>query len=312
MELSIISPVYKAEKLVDELVRRIVAAVSQITNDYEIILVEDGSPDLSWEAIVANCENHKQVTGIKLSRNFGQHHAISAGLDFAKGKWVVVMDCDLQDKPEEIINLYNKAQEGYEIVLAKRFERKDGLLKRFFSAAFYRTLGYFTGSEQDETVANFGIYHSKVISAIVSMRESIRYFPTMVKWVGFKSTKLNVEHNERPEGSSSYNIRRLINLALDIILAYSDKPIRLLIKTGLFISFLSLVITFYYIVKWLNGEIMVLGFTSLIISVWLLSGVIISTLGIVGLYLGKTFEGVKKRPIYLIKEIVNDQKQSMG
>jgi len=301
--ISIVSPVYRAEKTIPVLIERLEKSIQKITDDYEIILVEDNGPDNSWEVIQAFAEKKEKIVGIALSRNFGQHYAITAGLDYAKGEWVVVMDCDLQDQPEEIEKLYNKAQEGFDVVLARRFERKDRFLKRFFSKVFYRSLGYLTGSEQDESVANFGIYHEKVVEAVCSMRESIRYFPTMVKWVGFRTTKVDVDHDNRLEGESSYNFKRLIHLAMDIILAFSDKPIRLLIKFGLIISVLSVIVAFIYLVKWLTGGVVVLGYTSLIVSVWLLSGVIISTLGIIGLYVGKTFEGVKQRPIYIIKKI---------
>ncbi|WP_037373236.1 glycosyltransferase family 2 protein [Salinimicrobium xinjiangense] len=305
--LSIVSPVYNAEKIIPQLISRIEISVQKITADYEIILVEDKGQDNSWELIEKEASANSKVVGIKLSRNFGQHYAITAGLDEADGDWVVVMDCDLQDQPEEIEKLYHKAQEGFEIVIARRSNRKDSFVKKLFSKMFYRTLGYLTGSKQDETVANFGIYSRKAVNAIVSMRESIRYFPTMVKWVGFKSVVVPVEHAARSEGNTSYNLKRLLNLALDIILAYSDKPIRLVVKTGLFISFLSVVIALIYFIKWVKGDVVVLGYTSLIISIWLLSGVILSTLGIIGLYVGKIFEGVKKRPIYIIEKIIKEQ-----
>lgn len=304
--ISIVSPVYKAEKILPALIERIEASVSKITDDFEVILVEDCGPDNSWEVIEKFAKNNPNVIGLKLSRNFGQHYAITAGLDRAKGDWVVVMDCDLQDQPEEIEKLYNKAKEGYDVVLASRYERKDHFFKRFFSKLFYRTLGYLTGSEQDESIANFGLYSQNVIKSVSSMRESIRYFPTMIKWVGFKTAKVNVDHDDRLDGSSSYNFRRLINLALDIILAFSDKPIRLVIKAGLIISLGSLVIALIYFLKWLSGDVIILGYTSLIISVWLLSGIILSTLGIIGLYIGKIFEGVKGRPIYIIEKTTND------
>jgi polyisoprenyl-phosphate glycosyltransferase len=300
--ISIVSPVYRAEKILPELIKRIEESVGTITQDFEIILVDDNSPDNSWEVIEQIAEQNLKINGIKLSRNFGQHYAITAGLDHAKGEWVVVMDCDLQDQPEEIPKLYEKSQQGYDVVLARRFERKDKFFKKLFSKLFYRTLGYLTGSYQDESIANFGIYHRKVITAVTSMRESIRYFPTMIKWVGFKTAKVNVEHNERLEGDSSYNFKRLVNLALDIILAFSDKPIRIAIKFGLLISLSAFLVAVIYFLKWLKGDVIVLGYTSLIISLWLLSGIIISTLGVIGLYVGKIFEGVKNRPIYIIEK----------
>ncbi|UJH91296.1 glycosyltransferase family 2 protein [Antarcticibacterium sp. 1MA-6-2] len=308
--ISIVSPIYNAGKIIPELIRRIEASVEVITADYEIIFVEDGGPDNSWEVIQQYAVERPKLKGYKLSRNFGQHYAVTAGLDLAKGDWVVVMDCDLQDQPEEIEKLYLKAQEGYDLVLAQRMERKDNALKKLFSKSFNRTLGYLTGAEQDETVGSFGIYSRKVVNAIVSMRESIRYFPTMVKWVGFKTAKVEVAHNYREEGKSNYSVGKLFKLATDIILAYSDKPLRLLVSSGLIISIISFLVAVFYFLKWLIDGVDVLGFTSLIISIWLLSGIIILTLGIVGLYVGKIFEGVKNRPLYIISEEVNHQKEN--
>jgi len=306
MKFSIISPVYKAENILPILVKRIEDSMLEITSDFEIILVEDGSPDNSWIEIERLSKSNKRIKGIELSRNFGQHYAITAGLDHATGEWIVVMDCDLQDQPEEISKLYSKAKDGYDVVLASRHARQDSFFKRTFSFLFYKVLSYLTGYKQDESVANFGIYHKNVVSAIVKMRESIRYFPTMVKWVGFKTTKIKVEHASRLEGETSYNIKKLIKLAIDIILAYSDKPLQIMIKIGFIISASSMFVALFFLYKWISGMISVTGFTSLIVSIWFLSGIIMMTLGIVGLYIGKTFEGVKNRPIYIIKSKTND------
>lgn len=303
--ISVISPVYRAEAIVDKLVSRITYEVSRITENFEIILVEDNGPDDSWGKIVENGNRDKRVKGIKLSRNFGQHYAITAGIDMARGEWVVVMDCDLQDRPEEIIHLYNKALEGYEVVVARRENRQDGFFKKLFSKTFYSVLTYLTGTKQDAAVANFGIYHHQVMEAIREMRESIRYFPTMVRWVGFKSTSINVVHAERDSGATSYNLKRLLNLAVDIILAFSDKPIRLAIKVGFSISIISFAFAIYNVLKAFIGGFNVLGYGSLIASIWFLSGLLMFLLGIVGLYIGKTFEGVKKRPLYIVSKSVN-------
>jgi len=167
MMLSIVSPVYQAEKIIPLLVDRIEKSVSKISTDYEIILVEDGGPDNSWEVIEAIAAINPKINGIKLSRNFGQHPAIMAGLSQAKGEWVVVMDCDLQDQPEEIEKLYAKALEGFDIVLAKRRDRKDSFFKKMTSSFFSKIYGYFTDTEYDNEVANFGIYNKKVIQSIL-------------------------------------------------------------------------------------------------------------------------------------------------
>jgi dolichol-phosphate mannosyltransferase len=301
MHLSIVTPVYNAEKIVPILVERLNTSTKGITNDFEIKLIEDHSSDNSWDAIEKIAAIHHHVVGLKLSRNFGQHHAITAGLDHAKGDWVVVMDCDLQDQPEEIGKLYHKAIEGYDIVLTKRINRRDSLLKKLFSKIYPGILSYLSGTEP---TGNFVIYNKKSVAAIVSMRESIRCFSIMVKWAGFKHTTIEVKHGNRYSGKSSYNFSKLINFAADIVLAYSDKPLRILVKTGGLISFISVILALIYLYKWFSTDILV-GFTSLILSIWILSGFIIASLGMIGLYVDKTFEGVKNRLIYIISEKVN-------
>jgi len=303
--LSIVSPVYRAELIIEKLVAEIKASIVSITDNYEILLVEDGSPDNSWDSIMAECRKDPRVKGIKLSRNFGQHYAITAGLDHTKGEWIVVMDCDLQDLPEEIPNLLEEAKKGYDIVLARRAYRRDHVTKKFFSSAFYRVLGYLTGSEQDAAVANYGIYHRRVIDAVCSMREQIRYFPTMIKWVGFKKTLLDVKHGSRDSGASNYNMRKLMNLAFDILLANSEKPIKLIVKMGFLISMLAFVASLIVMVQYFRGAIEVAGYTSLVLSIWLLGGLVIMLLGIIGMYVGKVFQYVKDRPIYIIQEQKN-------
>jgi dolichol-phosphate mannosyltransferase len=310
--LSIVSPVYKAEQLVDELVRRIQLALEPVTANYEIVLVDDRGPDNSWERITAQAQRDPRIKGVRLSRNFGQHRAITAGLEHCRGEWVAVMDCDLQDQPEEIPRLLAEAQKGNDIVFARRIDRQDTALKRFSSWSFYRTLSYLTETRQDPAIANFGVYHRKVIDAILSLRESIRYFPTMVRWVGFRTSSVAVEHAERSVGTSSYSFKRLLYLALDIILAYSDKPLRLTVKLGLAVSAIAFLMVVVTLVRFATGQIVVLGYTSLIISIWFFSGLLLSVLGVVGLYIGKVFEQVKNRPLYLVDLVLNLEKTAPG
>jgi len=306
VKLSIVSPVYQAEKIIAELVRQLQENLAAITPDYEIILVNDASPDNSWIAIAAECEKDKRVKGINLSRNFGQHYAITAGLSVSKGEWVVVMDCDLQDRPDEIPNLYAKAQQGYDSVFAQRIERQDSFFKRLFSKMFYALFSYLTDTKQDPTVANFGIYSRKVVGAILTMKDYIRFFPTMVQWVGFQKFYLPVQHSDRYEGKTSYNFRNLMRLALDNIVAFSDKPLRLMIKFGFIISLISFLLATYNIAAHFVGIIKVEGFTTTVFSIWFVGGLMLLMLGVVGLYVGKTFENVKRRPTFIIKNQIND------
>jgi polyisoprenyl-phosphate glycosyltransferase len=303
-EISIISPVYKAEKIVEKLVEEIQRTLSKINCSYEIILVDDGSPDNSWDKMLEISNRFDSVKSIKLSRNFGQHPAIMAGLSQTKGDWIVVMDCDLQDQPKEILKLYEKAKEGFDIVLARRENRKDSFLKRLSSNIFSKAYGFFTDTKYDNEVANFGIYHRKAINSILSINDNIKFFPLFVNFVGFKSTSILVEHAQRDSGATSYSLSKLISLAFNSIISFSNKPLKLFVKFGISISVLSIFIGTYYIFEALNKKIAVLGFTSIIVSIWFLSGIIITTIGITGIYVGKIFDQTKNRPTYIIDKIV--------
>jgi dolichol-phosphate mannosyltransferase len=167
---------------------------------------------------------------------------------------------------------------------------------------FYTILAYFTNTKQDPSIGNFGIYHKKVIAAILAMNDYHRYFPTMLRWVGFKHTKINITHAERADGKSAYALKLLINMGIDIIVSFSDKPLKLMVKIGFSIASISFLFAIYILIKFLTHKILVLGYTSLIVSIWLFSGIIIMVLGIVGLYIGKIFDKVKGRPVYLIMD----------
>ena len=302
---SIVTPVYGCKTSLYELYLRLTSTLEILNPDFEIIMVNDGSTDGVWESIVELSQKDKRVKGLSLSRNFGQHNAITAGLDHCKGEWVVVMDCDLQDQPEEIAKLYAKAIEGYDYVLAKREKRKDIWIKRLYSKLFYNILSWLTDSKADASIANFGIFNIRVIQSINTLREKTRWFPSFVNWVGFNGTNIEVVHATRKNSKSSYSFRKLFNLALDVILLNSDKPLKLVVKFGFLISFTSLFFAVITIYRYFDGKIAVMGWTSLIISVWFLSGIIIFILGIIGLYLARVYDHSKDRPLYIIKENTN-------
>ena len=302
--ISIVSPVYQAEKILPILVSEINLVMERIGEDYEIILVDDRSPDNSWEVMKALSGQNPKIKSIRLSRNFGQHSAIFAGLTRAKGDWVVVMDCDMQDQPKEIAKLYKKALEGYDIVLGQRENRKDKFLKKLSSKLFYKVFNYLSGANFDNNVANFGIYHQKTIKSILDMKDYVKFFSLFINWIGFKSISIPIEHGEREEGKSTYSVGRLFKQAFNVIISFSDKPLRLFINFGLSISVLSFIVGIYYLYLALTGKIAQPGFSSLILSIWFLSGIIISCIGIVGVYLGKTFDQTKGRPTFIIDEEV--------
>ena len=300
--ISIVSPVYRAEKILPILVSEINLVMERIGKDYEIILVDDRSPDNSWEVMKVLSSQNPKIKSIRLSRNFGQHSAIFAGLTKTKGDWVVVMDCDMQDQPKEIAKLYKKALEGYDIVLGQRENRKDKFLKKLSSKLFYKVFNYLSGGHFNNEIGNFGIYRKKVINSILNINDYIKFFPLFINWVGFKSVSIPIEHGEREEGKSSYSISRLLKLAFNVIVSFSDKPLRLFINFGLGISILSFILGIYYLYLSITHKITQPGFSSLILSIWFLSGIIISCIGIVGVYLGKTFDQAKNRPSFIIDE----------
>lgn len=304
--ISIVSPVYKAEFFLEKLVSEIQKTMAILDVSYEIILVDDRSKDSSWKIMKDLSFKNTEVISVRLSKNFGQHPAIMAGLTLAKGEWVVVMDCDLQDQPKEIIKLFEKTNEGYEVVLARRTNREDSFFKKLSSTIFSKIYGYFTDTKYDNEIANFGIYHKKVIKSILEISDYIKFFPLFVGFVGFNSTSIPVEHAERESGNSSYSLSKLMSLAFNTIISFSNKPLKIFVKFGMIISLLSFSLGIYYIYQAVHHEIEVLGYTSIIVSIWFLSGIIITTIGVTGIYVGKIFDQTKSRPVFIIDEIYGD------
>lgn len=308
MSISVVIPVYGCVKSLEELISRLSTVLKKISDEYEIILVNDNSYDKPWNKILELNQKVSCVKGISLSRNFGQHSAITAGIDYSNADWVVVMDCDLQDVPEEIERLYNKAQEGFDIVVGRRVERQDRFFKRLGSRLFYKVFDYFADEQSDSSINNFGIYSKKVISNFKKLREQNRFFPLFIKWLGFTKAEIEVSHAQRADGKSSYSFGRLLSLAFNTIVSYSNKPLKIAIKIGFFISLFSFGYGLYLIIRHFIFIVPVEGWTSVIVSIFFMGGLIIANLGIVGLYVGKVFDEVKDRPLYVIADIIDVKK----
>lgn len=305
--ISVVIPVYRAECVLDELYCRLKIALESISPDFEIVLVEDCGGDGSWQVIERLAAADPRVRGIQFSRNFGQHYGITAGLDHCHGDWVVVMDCDLQDRPEEIPRLYAKAQEGHDIVLALRGKRRDPLMKRVTSWLFYKMFSYLADVEYDGNSGNFRIMSRKVVANFCQMREQLRFFGGLVQWMGFPAASIEVEHAERNDGKSTYTFAKLWKLAAETIIAYSDKPLRLSIRLGFMMAFFSFCYGTYILIRAFIYGSPIPGWNSLIVSLYFIGGIIISILGILGIYLGKTFDESKKRPLYIVRRATFDE-----
>lgn len=309
MDISVVIPMYGCRAAVNELHRRLCENLEKVTNSFEIIMVDDCCPQNSWEEIVKICEKDKRVKGIHLSRNFGQIKAITAGLDQSRGDWVVVMDCDLQDRPESIIELYNKAQEGYDVVFARRKGRKDTWLTKRLSKLFYKVYDYFTDGNFDSSICNFSISKRKVIDSYCRMREHNRAFVMFVRWLGFNQTAIELEADKRFEGKSSYNLKKKMKMAFEIITSQSNKPLLFSVKVGFFIALLSLIYIIYLVVRTLAFGDVLIGWTSIMASIYLATGILLCAVGVAGIYIGNIFEEAKNRPIYVISEILNENQE---
>jgi dolichol-phosphate mannosyltransferase len=218
MTLSVVSPVYNSANTIYVLTEEIIKSVSEITKDFEIILVDDGSKDESWKLIESVGMEHSYVKGIKLSENYGQHQAICAGLENAKGEWLVVLDCDLQDNPSEIPNLYSKTKDDFQIVLAKRMNRKDTFFKKSTSYIFWKMISFLSKTNIHPLVGNFGIYHKTVISRFLESKKTEPYFSIAMQKFDFKKCYLDIEHQERKNQNSSYSLFKLIKHGIHVLM----------------------------------------------------------------------------------------------
>jgi len=305
--ISVVSPVYMAEKIVPELVRQIADACRSITQSFEIILVEDGSPDNSWEAIAAQCERHPFVKGIKLSRNFGQHYAITAGMEAATGSYVVVMDCDLQDNPKYIADMLAEAKKGADIVFAFRRARKHSAFKNITAAIFYKIFNFLIdnkGEDASRQVGTYSLMTRKAVNAFLAHKEFHRQYLMIVRMLGFKRAYVEVEHQPRYEGKSSYSLGKLFRLALSAVTAYSDKLLRVSVVLGFVIFVLSFLWAMWIVFQYFHSGLLN-GYASLMASHLLGTGMILMSVGIAGLYIGTIFNQVKQRPLYLVDQKLN-------
>lgn len=307
MDISVVIPVYGCKAALPELHRRLTAVLSELVKEYEIILVNDACPQGSWQVVEQLARQDDHVVGIELARNFGQIKAITAGLDYCTGEWTVVMDCDLQDRPEEIVNLYRKALDGYDVVFARRAERKDSKFKVFVSNCFYKLYSFATDDIYDPNLCNFSISHRKVVDAYCSMRELHRAFVMYIKWLGFRQASINVEHNERYEGKSGYNFKKRLKLAGEILTSQSDKLLRMVAFGGIGISVLAFLMLIFLLIQYFTRHI-ASGWTSQIATILLVGGLNMTCIGVVGIYIGNTFMQVKERPLYVVRTLIDNKK----
>lgn len=302
MKISVVIPTYGAPKSVAPLHQQLVSTFETMACPYEIIFVNDACPRGSWEPIEALCAKFDHVKGINLARNFGQHAAIEAGLNEASGDWITVMDCDLQDDPSYLPQFLKAALENKsDVVLARRIQRQERFFKRFQSWAFYRALSMLDVN-MDHRIGNYGLYSRKVIDATKVMGDRIRFFPYLISWLKFPTTYVDIVQNQREEGSSSYTLKKALHLALNVALSSSNRPLMWSVQMGAICSFSAFILGIIFVLRFYTLHLAPSGWTSLAVTIFFSTGLILLNLGILGLYFSRMYDQVRTRPTYIIKE----------
>jgi len=298
VQLSIVVPVYGCAGCLEALHERLQRSVSSVTGSYELVFIDDRSVDGGWDVLQRLARSDAKVRAFRLSRNFGQHAAITAGLAQARGRWAVVMDCDLQEAPEDIPRLWAAAGEGYDVVRTIRRGRHHPPLKRWASRV-YRRLTLETDTPPD--YSTLSLISRRVVDAFVRLRDKDREYMIALDWLGFDSTTIEIEHSERHEGTSSYSLARMIRVAIDGMFFRSTVLLRIVVLIGFVIAVIGLAAAAFEIVDYFaDPNRSVPGYASLVVLLLVLAGFIIVSIGVVGLYVGRIFEQVKDRPLYLI------------
>lgn len=305
-DIAVIVPFYKGEAFVSELVERTNQALKQHDLSCQIVLVDDRSPGNDWTEIEAVAAADSRVLGVRLSRNFGQHGAISAGIAYARARWYVVMDCDLQDPPEQIPALYQHALDNQlDVVIAERSATGHGRRRSYGSRLFYGMFRWVSGLEVSSEIGNFRLFSNKVAEAYRAYPEQLRLFPAIMAQVGFSTGSIRVPRSTRAEGKSSYTYLKLASLALEAIIAYSERPLWWIAGLGLVVCLGALVFGFVIMIQYAIGAIEVAGFATLAILTTFLGGAHLCVISVVGLYVGRVLAEAKHRPIFIVDEIAS-------
>jgi glycosyltransferase involved in cell wall biosynthesis len=298
--LSVVVPVYACADCLVALHARLTASVRQITDRYELVFVDDRSLDDGWTVLGRLARDDAHVRAFRLSRNFGQDAAITAGLSMAAGEWAVVMDCDLEEAPEEIPRLWAAAGEGYDLVRTVRRGWRHSWFRRTTSR-LYRRLTLETDVRPD--FSNMSLLSRRVIDAFLSLHDRDREYTIALDWLGFDSTQVEIDHHERHAGKSGYTLQRLVRVALDGMFFRSTVLLRLVVALGFVVALIGIGVAIFEVADYfLEPERSVPGYTSLAVLILVLAGFIIVSVGVVGLYVGRIFEQVKNRPLFLIDQ----------
>lgn len=311
--LSVVAPAYDEADVLPSFVQRLVAVLDGSGEDWEVVLVDDGSRDDTWEAIERAARDEPRVRGIRLSRNFGHQLALTAGLSVAAGDAVITMDSDLQHPPEAIPALLAAAREGSDVVYAVRSaDDAAGLWKRLSARGFYRLLNRLSSLELPEGAADYRFMSRRVVDVLLEMPERHRFLRGLVRWAGYNQTFVEYQRNAREGGSSKYSLRKMLLFAWDGVVSFSSFPLRVASVLGVCVSVLGWLYLVYVLAIKIFTQRAIPGWTSVTAAVLLLGGAQLVFLGILGQYVGRMYDDVKRRPLFLISEDTREQEEMPG
>lgn len=305
--ISVVIPMYYEEKVADECCRRITAVMESCGYPYELVFVNDGSRDRTLEILEGFAAKDKRVKVISFSRNFGHQLAVTAGIDKARGSAVVIIDADLQDPPELIPDMLRLWEQGYDVVYARRKKRKgESFFKLVTAKLFYRVLDKLSDVRIPLDTGDFRLIDARVADELRKMRERNRFLRGMISWMGFRQTPLEYERNERFAGETKYPFKKMVKLALDGIISFSSKPLKLAQYLGFFAVFCAAAVFLYSVAcRLIGGRNLVSGWASIMTAVTFLGGVQLISVGILGEYIARMYEESKNRPLYIIEKEIN-------
>jgi polyisoprenyl-phosphate glycosyltransferase len=310
--ITVVVPVLNEAKGLAQLLARLEPVLADTGLQWEIVFVDDGSTDTTLEKLRAMHGRDARIKAVSLSRNFGKEIAIAAGLNYAQGDAVILMDADLQHPPELILQFVALWHDGYDIVYGQRTDRKaDSVLRRIFSRAFYTAFHKLSGTQLPEGAGDFRLFDRKAVDAMNTCRERVRFNKGLYSWIGFRSIGIPFSAPQRQEGESRWRVGQLLHFAIDGLASFSTIPLRVWSYMGLFISFFALIYALVFLLKTLIYGIDAPGFPSLIISVMFFSGVQLISLGVIGEYLGRMYEEVKGRPLFIVGEEVGVRREAV-
>ena len=307
--ISIILPSYNEEDNISRAVERLSAVLDPEDTEWELVFVNDGSRDLTWEKIAEEARNNPHITGISFSRNFGKESAIMAGLACAKGDCCVVMDCDLQHPPETVVEMLHLWQQGYEVVEGvKRSRGKESKAHALMAGTFYRIMSSATKIDMSRA-SDFKLMDRKAVNALLSLPEKNAFFRALSSWVGFKTTSVEFDVRDREAGASKWNSRSLTGYAIRNIASFSSAPLQFVTVMGFVTLLMALILGIQTLVRYFSGTA-VEGFTTVILLILMVGSLLMLSLGIIGYYLARIYEELKNRPRYLISEVINSKVES--